>query len=236
MQRKLLHTIGGVRVYQDSPTGVIYFKSNMTLDDDGDPFCYSPGSRGRDYLANAGHPGNWWGIVTDARGKPVLQKIGDPAPGYYVSTTSLTNPNREITDPLRYANAWTLPYVALPAQLFHDHIRLGDLGTAMYKDRHSHFIVADTAGRGRIGEGSPALAEALGLPKDPKGKGGLDDPFIGYTLYLASGTGMLLTNSELQTRANQVIEALGIKPSQFFVTPMQKLGRKMKLIKKVKIS
>lgn len=38
--------------------------------------------------ANAGRPDNWWGIVT-RHGEPVIQGANDPAPGCYVSTTSL---------------------------------------------------------------------------------------------------------------------------------------------------
>jgi hypothetical protein len=36
-----------------------------------------------DFLANAGEPGNWFGVVTDTNrpdGRPVKQKDGDPAP------------------------------------------------------------------------------------------------------------------------------------------------------------
>jgi hypothetical protein len=212
----LLHIIGGVRILHDPLKNIIYYKSNLTVDDDGDPFAYHPSNKGRDCLANAGHPGNWWGIVTDSKGKPVIQKGSDPAPGYYISTTSLQDPKKKLTDPARYVNAWTIPFVALPPQLF-DHVKLGDLGTAIYREQQCHFIVVDSAGKGHIGEGSAALAQYLGINNNPK-DGGLDDPLIGYILYPSSGTGLPLTTAQIQARAEMVIGARGIKPSQYFLT------------------
>jgi hypothetical protein len=229
MQRKLLYRIGGVPVYLDSGKNVIFFSSNMTMDDDGDPFCYGPAGKGRDWLANAGHPGRWWAVVTDVKGKPIIQKPGDPAPGYYVSTTSLQDPKKKLTDPARYVNAWLTPYVSLSPQLF-DHVKLGDLGTAIYKERICHFLIADSGNKGHIGEGSPALAEYLGIDKDPK-KGGVDEKSIGYILYPSSGTGMPLNGTEIQTRAKMVIDSRGIFPSRYFV--MDKGLRQQKMTRKV---
>jgi hypothetical protein len=33
-------------------------------------------------------PGNWWALVT-RNGRPIVQGADDPAPGFYVSTTTL---------------------------------------------------------------------------------------------------------------------------------------------------
>ncbi len=46
-----------------------------------------------DFLANAGGPGNWFGVVTDTNasdGRPVKQKDGDPAPGAYSKRDQLS--------------------------------------------------------------------------------------------------------------------------------------------------
>ena len=65
-----------------------------------------------DHLANAGEPGNWFGVVTDTGkkdGKPVKQKATDPAPGAYVSATSYRWPERARIDPLAYVDAASGP-------------------------------------------------------------------------------------------------------------------------------
>ena len=43
-----------------------------------------------------------------------MQGPGDPAPGYYVSTTSLHDANLPVTDPRRYVDSEQVPYLALP--------------------------------------------------------------------------------------------------------------------------
>ena len=87
----------------------------MTICADGAPKAYhADNSKALDFLGNAGHPGNWWAIVTDngrPDGKPVVQGAGDPAPGYYVSMTAMPNPQFPLRDPRRYVDATTIPYV-----------------------------------------------------------------------------------------------------------------------------
>ena len=71
-----------------------------------------------DFLANAGGPGNWFGVVTDTNrpdGRPVKQKDGDPAPGAFVSATSYRWPERARIDPLAYVDAASVPYIVLPS-------------------------------------------------------------------------------------------------------------------------
>ena len=88
--------------------GSYTFLAGMTIDADGanghdgsGRAAYGPpGTDPLDYLANAGHEGNWWGIVTVA-GRPVVQHAGNPAPGYYISTTSYQREGYAITDPAR---------------------------------------------------------------------------------------------------------------------------------------
>ena len=90
--------IGGVPVYLD-PDGSVHFVGEFTIDCDGCPMAYGPDGclpEPYDYLANAGYPGNWWGIVTDEYGNPYEQKESDPRerapyPGLYVSTTAYVN-------------------------------------------------------------------------------------------------------------------------------------------------
>lgn len=127
-------------------------------------------------------PANWYGIVTDdgkRTGTPVLQRDGDPYPGFYVSTTSLVDPTRAQTDPRRYVDAMTVPYVALPARArkstgvndrvptFSDALgvplHVGDLGVAGCGREICEIIYADVGPAGEIGEGSVALHTGLKL-------------------------------------------------------------------------
>jgi len=57
----------------------------MRIDGEGAPKAYHPrGSPpGLDLLANAGRPGDWFGVVTDRHGSPVVQKARDPATSFY---------------------------------------------------------------------------------------------------------------------------------------------------------
>jgi hypothetical protein len=61
-----------------------------------------------------------YGVVTDNQkgsGKPVVQGPSDPAPGFYVSSTSYQDPTKKATDPRRYVDASTVPYAVLPSNL-----------------------------------------------------------------------------------------------------------------------
>jgi len=178
------------------------------VDADGDPRAYHPDDTGLDALVHAGAPGRWWALVTGdgtPAGTPVRQGEGDPAPGYYVSTTSLADPSKPLRDPRRYVDAGAVPYVALPRSFADAHgIRLGDFawveradaGRSPGADAGAHAsppgvaaIFADVAPEGRIGEGSIALAERLGLPPDPR-TGGTQERIVRYVLFPGSGNGL----------------------------------------------
>src|SRR6185369_7792620 len=78
------------------------------------------GDPGSIISANAGHPGNWWALVTDngqPSGRPVVQTDADPAPGFYISTTSLEDPNCDRKDPRRYVNSEAVNFIVLPGRL-----------------------------------------------------------------------------------------------------------------------
>ena len=82
---KTLFEVRDAPVVQNNDGSVTY-TGEFTNDADGDPRAYHPkGSPpGLDYLANAGHPGNWWALATDngkPNGRPIIQGPNDPAPG-----------------------------------------------------------------------------------------------------------------------------------------------------------
>jgi hypothetical protein len=163
---ELLTTIGGVAVRRRRGESAFVFMAGMTIDADGAPRAYHPALPGRpggappglDDLRNAGRPGNWFGIVTDAHGRPVVQRKSDPAPGFYVSATSLVNRGSfGPADPRRYVDASAIPFFVLPAPALHvGHARLGDFGVVLNRrnGRLAFAILADIGPKTRIGEGS----------------------------------------------------------------------------------
>ncbi len=74
-----LFTVANRPVWKWNGLSTVFYKSGMTIDADGAPKAYHPkpdDNKGLDALGNAGHPGNWWALVTDngkPSGNPVIQ-------------------------------------------------------------------------------------------------------------------------------------------------------------------
>jgi hypothetical protein len=192
----------------------IFYKSGFAIDADGAPRAYHPDDQsGLDSLVHAGRPGNWWALVTNngkQSGRPVLQGPDDPAPGFYVSTTALIDPdNTNVRDPHRYVDAAEIPYVVLhPKALRFAH--LGDFATVVNLEngKTAAAIVADeSAPNLPIGEGSIALATALDIDPDPRSGG--QDKNVAYIIYPHSGNGGPRELLEIITNANRLFEAWG---------------------------
>ena len=194
-QKTYMETVGNVSVYKTSPFPAVIYQSGLAVDADGSPFAYHPepdSDKGLDYLVNAGSPGDWWGIATEngqSSGTPVIQGANDPAPGYYVSTTSLEDPNYSSTDPRAYVNASEIPFIVLP--LGHDNFggAMGDMGAVVNLSNGdvSYVIAADAGPDNQLGEGSVALAKALGVNSSPKDGGASSG--IAYCFFPGSGNG-----------------------------------------------
>jgi hypothetical protein len=189
----------------------IAYASAMRIDADGAYHGYSPDSKlGLDFLSNAGTPGNWWGLVTDtgtSTGNPVIQTPADPAPGFYVSFTALQDPQYSRSDPRRYVNSEAVNYIVLPGQLLRENaiagkvtIQLGDLGVAIRPETgaHEYAIVADISVNIIIGEGSIALAKALGISSDVKTGGAASG--IVYVVFPGSGQGRPLSKQNIDQK------------------------------------
>jgi hypothetical protein len=125
--------------------------------------------------------GNWYGIVTvngKKDGEPYIQSKTDPAPGFYVSPSALSDKKKKRTDPARYVDSSKIPYVSLPPETQKDGgARQGDFGTVVNFDTGAivHVIVADSGPRRKIGEGSKALKDQLGFGKKT--------PNLGWVIY-----------------------------------------------------
>jgi hypothetical protein len=102
----------------------------------------------------------------------VIQTANDPAPGFYISTTSLEDPRREAKDPRRYVNAEAINFIVLPSGLGLG-AKLGDFAVVIRPETQSYdcALYADEGPPRKIGEASIALAKALGIPARPKSGG-----------------------------------------------------------------
>jgi hypothetical protein len=175
------------------------FLGRMRVDADGAPRAYHPQERkGLDRLANAGHSGAWWGLATNTRdrqgdptcapaGAPVVQGSHDLAPGFYVSTTTMTDPSVEDCRRQRaYVNAEAIDYVALPPALatFDYRHHAGPLALVLNtrNRKQSGAVMADEAVRSGFGEGSIALARRLGYETNPR-DGGSDAHTTLYVVF-----------------------------------------------------
>jgi len=172
----------------------LVYEAGLAVDADGAFRGYHPNNRlGLDTIEHAGRPGNWWALATDTgepSGHPVVQGKSDPAPGYYVSMTSLFDAaNTNERDPHRFVDAASIPYVVFPPVGL-KHAKLGDFATAVNfrNGKVAGAIVADeSAPELKMGEGSIALAVALDIDSNPR-SGGIEHG-VAYVIYAGSGNG-----------------------------------------------
>lgn len=184
-------TIQGFKVYKHNPSGAIMFRAKLTIDADGSPRAYGPNNSGLDYTANAGSPGNWWGVVTNNSGNPIIQGSGSPYPGMYVSTTSLINTAYAATSPFRYVNSEAIPFFVLPnAVKTLGNIQLGDIGYVYntVTGLGCYAIFADGGPAGKLGEASIYLANQIGVNSNAR-TGGTSQGIIDYVVFPGSGAG-----------------------------------------------
>ena len=200
-KRKFLKRVGysDINTLQDDDS-VFFYESGMMIDADGGHHAYHPDDRsGLDYLCNAGKPGNWWALVTDngrPSGSPVVQSTSDPAPGFYISKTSLADKCVDDNDPRRYVNAESVNFFVLPAKLGLG-AKLGDFGVVIRPDRndYDYAVYADVGPGGKIGEASVSLAAALSIPSSPK-TGGVCHGIL-YIVFRGSQKGWPLTQPQI---------------------------------------
>jgi Fungal chitosanase of glycosyl hydrolase group 75 len=193
--------IGSRTVYETSQKKVYMVTTGMSIDADGSPHAYhKDNSIALDYLANAGKTGNWWALATDngkRTGTPLVQTATDPAPGYYISMTALLDKTKKYSDPRRYVDSETIPYIAMPPG-FSTEFKLGDIALVVNRknNKRCYAIFADVGPKNAIGEGSIALAQQLGINGNPK-KGGASGDVV-YIFLKNSGTGKVLASEEIE--------------------------------------
>lgn len=209
-QKTTIATLEGNAIYKHSTIPVVFYKAKMAIDADGSPHAYHPQKgKGLDHIDNAGKPGNWWGVVTDdgkKTGNPLIQNENDPAPGYYISPTSLEDKSFDRKNPKRYVNSEEIPFIVLPKVVMTaGNIKLGDIAW-VYNTKNQKqcwAIFADVGPKEKIGEGSIKLAQELGLNGNPR-KGGTDKSEIIYLVFPGSGSTRPLTRKELNEKAKKI--------------------------------
>ena len=198
---KFLKRIGYSNIHTHLDDGSAFFyEAGLNIDADGAPHAYHPdGKSGLDYLGNAGRPGNWWALVTynaKPSGRPIIQGAHDPAPGFYISTTSLEDPNYKREDTRRYVNAEAINFIVLPGRLGLG-AKLGDFAVVIHPETgvHAYAVYADVGPANKIGEASITSANALGIPSSPK-SGGIGHG-IGYIVFPGSAQHWPLSQQEI---------------------------------------
>jgi hypothetical protein len=203
-------SLAKTQVWNLKGSTVIFYESGMKIDADGSPHAYHPQNKGLDHNYNGGYPGHWWGVVTNDEGKPVIQGEQDPAPGYYVSATSLEDKTKDKYDPCRYVNAEVIPYIVLPGKLYtRAKINLGDFAAVINKKngKVAYAIFADVGPADKLGEGSIALANNLGIYSSPK-DGGVNEGII-YIVFPGSGNGQSRSLEEIHSYGNNLLNDWG---------------------------
>lgn len=117
------------------------------------------------------------GMQVDADGSPRARSI-DPCGQ---SQTSLKHPGGASVD------AEQIPYFVLPAGSYTKlGIKLGDIAAVRYNGQVQFAVFADVGPSYKMGEGSMALAQALGINPSPT-RGGTDSPQVEYLVFRGSG-------------------------------------------------
>lgn len=190
----------------------LWFEGKMAINADGCPRAYGPpGTKPLDYLANAGSPGKWWGIVTDANGEPIVQGKGDPYPGMYISTTSLVDKGYPRTNPRRYCDSESINFLVIPRNAPADHgIKLGDVGLAYNKATGlwAAGVVADIGPKGKWGEGSIALGKAIGVKNVSPKNGGVSGGIV-WVFFKNSSKGWPRVPAEMNDQVNELLNKHG---------------------------
>jgi hypothetical protein len=218
--------VGQVRIQRGAGEAAFFFDTGMQLDVDGAPTAYhppTPQSRfgsppGLDDLRNAGvpggpgQPGRWWALAIQPNGFPCIQGPDDPAPGFYVSKTALANRSHRQCDPRHYVDATQVPYVVLPPNVLAvGRARVGDFAAVHNRlnGQTAFAIFADVGPLGRIGEGSVALAQALGIPARGMPIHGGQNHAVCYLIFAGSGNRRPRTAAEIERSGTQLFQAWG---------------------------
>jgi hypothetical protein len=202
---------------------------SVKVDADGAPNAYHPddvklhctkgqGFKGLDCPANGGYPNSsWWrsAILPDPNNnaKPYIQPPSNEFAGYFVSQTTLQDKNKAPTDPTRYVDSRTIPFLVFPGS-FHKMAGTGGMGDIGYavnieNGKGSAFIVAEVGpSTAALGEMSIALGSALGGNNpNPRTGAGTPKGKIVYVVFPGSGSSPKwpVSDTDLKLRAQKLV-------------------------------
>ena len=184
----------GVALRRHASGAYTYTTEHLALDADGSLFAYHPDNTGRDDLGFASWPTgaeDWrWILVADPvdPDRPYVQTHG-PAKGYFLSMTTLRDPDGSPTDPASYVDSEAIPYLVFPANFLNIEGvgGFGDLAFAhnLSNGLKSWAIVADQGPEAHpLGEISLRLAENLGgVNVNPRNGDGIPPGPIEYLVF-----------------------------------------------------
>ena len=210
---EVIATIAGIKVHKLGDGRAVFYTGGMMIDADGAYRAYHPANKGLDFLANGGKPGNWWALVTEngkPSGTPVVQGPADPAPGFYISTTSLEDRAVGRKDPRRYVDSESIPYIVLPGGKLGG-AKLGDYALVINLKTKARVkaIVADSGPKAKLGEASIATAKALlGKSKSSPKSGGTEEKIIRYIVFPGSGDGLPKPADVIVARVDGLLASL----------------------------
>ena len=210
---KVVATIARIKVHKLGDGRAVFYTGGMMVDADGAYRAYHPVNKGLDFLANGGKPGNWWALVTEngkPSGAPVVQGPADPAPGFYISTTSLEDPAFNRKNPRRYVDSESIPYIVLPGGKLGG-AKLGDYALVINLKTKARVkaIVADSGPKAKLGEASIATAKALlGKSKSSPKSGGTEEKIIRYIVFPGSGDGLPKPADVIVARVDGLLASL----------------------------
>lgn len=199
--------------------------TSLEIDADGAPNAYHPdGSSGLDDLRNAGYPDGRWRnvLVADpaAPHRPYVQDSGAYA-GFFVSRTALEDGRQPSTDPRRYVDAATFPYMVFPSDMYRvkGTGNLGDymIALALANGTDCSGIVADIGPAGALpGEVSISLASTLaGRPVAARSGAGKPGGTFIFVVFPGSRTNppWPVSRSKMDERVRGLLAQLGGWPA-----------------------
>jgi peptidoglycan hydrolase-like protein with peptidoglycan-binding domain len=223
-----VRVVAGVPVFKLKGGEAVFFTSRMHVDADGCPQAYAPKNVGiEDNKAARKKSGAFSGdvLVLGGDGEPVLQGGNDPAPGFFISKTALTDGSRKTVYPTKYVDALKVPYIVIPGVSGGIAVKAGDvaLGIDQRTGIRVKAIVGDVGPSDETGEASMFLAGLIaGLKvsqiteKEARNKesfmspcgGGTEKKHFRYTIFPRTTLKWPKSNTEIEARIDGALAAL----------------------------
>jgi len=219
-------SVGGIKVFKLTNGEAVFCTTRMHVDADGCPRAYKADNTGIENIGNAKKKNGALSpdVLVFTGGQAHVQGNGDPAPGFFVSQTSLRDPSKAATDPAKYVDALKVPYIVLPGGKL-GAARVGDVALVIDFETGNRVkaVVADAGPGDEIGEASMFCAGlAIGLKPsevteaearraksfiNPR-SGGTEKKRFRYIVFPGTKITWPKTNQEIAARVDGALAAL----------------------------